>query len=225
MDLMRIVQSLEEFLYTVMTWLLFYPRTLWRVITRPFVIAERVETEMSAAPDSQFSDMVSPPLFLILSVVIAHVLELTLHVKVLQSQATLASEIFGSEQALLAYRSVTFSTFPLVMASEFLRLKGSQIDRESLRHPFFVQCLFTAPFAVIFSAAIVLMRTETPDFQLAGLVLVLVIIGWYLRVQTLWFKAAFEIHWFRAFMIAMRCFLLVLFLVTAIGLVLMSGTN
>lgn len=225
MDLMRIVQSLEEFLYTVMTWLLFYPRTLWRVITRPFVIAERVETEMSAAPDSQFSDMVSPPLFLILSVVLAHVLELTLHVKILQSDATLASEIFGSEQALLAYRSVTFSTFPLVMAAEFLRLKGSPIDKDSLRHPFFVQCLLTAPFAVVFSAAGVLMRMDAVYFQLGGIAVMLVIIGWYLTIQTLWFRAAFDLHWFRAFAITVRCFLLVLALMTAMGLVILSGNK
>ena len=35
MDFMRILRSLEEFLYEVMTWLVFYPRTMWRALRHP----------------------------------------------------------------------------------------------------------------------------------------------------------------------------------------------
>ena len=39
MDFMRILQSLEEFLYEVMSWLVFYPRALWRTIGHPVAVA------------------------------------------------------------------------------------------------------------------------------------------------------------------------------------------
>jgi hypothetical protein len=39
MDFMRILQSLEEFLYEVMSWLVFYPRALWRTLRHPVAVA------------------------------------------------------------------------------------------------------------------------------------------------------------------------------------------
>ena len=35
MDFMKIIESLDEALYTVMCWLIFYPMTLWRAVARP----------------------------------------------------------------------------------------------------------------------------------------------------------------------------------------------
>jgi hypothetical protein len=35
MEFLKFIRSLEELLYEVMTWLLFYPRTLWRVLRHP----------------------------------------------------------------------------------------------------------------------------------------------------------------------------------------------
>jgi len=35
MDFMRLLQSLEELLYELVSWLVFYPVTLWRTLTRP----------------------------------------------------------------------------------------------------------------------------------------------------------------------------------------------
>ena len=39
MDFMKIIESLDEALYTVMGWLVFYPLTLWRALVRPLVRA------------------------------------------------------------------------------------------------------------------------------------------------------------------------------------------
>ena len=35
MDFLRIIRLLEELLYEVMGWLVFYPRTLWRIVVDP----------------------------------------------------------------------------------------------------------------------------------------------------------------------------------------------
>ena len=43
MDFLKIIRSLEELLYEVMTWLVFYPRTMWRIVARPALApADRV---------------------------------------------------------------------------------------------------------------------------------------------------------------------------------------
>ena len=35
MDFLKLLRSLEEFLYELCTWFLFFPRTLYRVIAHP----------------------------------------------------------------------------------------------------------------------------------------------------------------------------------------------
>ena len=48
MDILQLVRSLEEFLYEAMTWLLFFPRTLWRAITRPMTLIAEADAELVA---------------------------------------------------------------------------------------------------------------------------------------------------------------------------------
>ena len=48
MDFIGIIRSLEELLYEVMTWLIFYPRTLLRILFNP--------TQMTLNSDSELHD-------------------------------------------------------------------------------------------------------------------------------------------------------------------------
>ena len=47
MDLIRLLRSLEEFLYELVGWLVFYPRTLWRVLVRPGGVAQYTRREFA----------------------------------------------------------------------------------------------------------------------------------------------------------------------------------
>ena len=47
MEFLKFIRSLEELLYEVMTWMLFYPRTLWRVLRRPLALAAQAERSKS----------------------------------------------------------------------------------------------------------------------------------------------------------------------------------
>ena len=40
MDFLKLLRSLEEFLYELCTWFLFFPRTLYRVIVYPRRMAQ-----------------------------------------------------------------------------------------------------------------------------------------------------------------------------------------
>lgn len=46
MDFLKLLRSLEEFLYELCTWLLFFPRTLYRVVVHPRRMAQYVDTEL-----------------------------------------------------------------------------------------------------------------------------------------------------------------------------------
>ena len=75
MDLMRILRSLEEFLYELVGWLVFYPRTFWRVLRHPAAIARYTRAELLKPEEGRFEETISPVLMLILSVALAHALE------------------------------------------------------------------------------------------------------------------------------------------------------
>lgn len=62
MDFLRILKSFEEFLYEAMTWLVFYPRTMWRAVTRPAAMMDYARTELRDDLEDQYKDTISPPL-------------------------------------------------------------------------------------------------------------------------------------------------------------------
>src|ERR1700744_5075587 len=152
MDILRFIRSLEEFLYEAMTWLLFFPRTVWWVVAHPRALSARADTELSESLDEQFTDLISPPLFLMLCVLLAHTLELMLHLNTERYGSKLVKQIFSSDQNLLIFRSIVFSLFPLLMASGLLRRQGQVVDRVTLRRPFFLQCYLAGPFTLVISA-------------------------------------------------------------------------
>jgi len=204
-DLMRLVRSLEEFLYAVMTWLIFYPRTLWRIVSRPMETAGRVEAEVAKPPEDQFADLMSPPLFLVLSIFLVHLAELRLNeAPDLSTLSPLASEMLGSDQLLLLFRSVIYSLFPLLMATGLLRRKGAPIDSNTLRKPFFVQCYFVTPLVIAEAAATLAARINVDDFGIWAGILMAGALIWYLYIQTIWFRGALDVSRPRALGIAVK---------------------
>jgi hypothetical protein len=206
MDFLRLIRSLEELLYEVMSWLLFYPRTLWRVITRPSALAAYADAEMDEEGDEQFIDLMSPPLFLMLSILLAHLIEITLHLNPTAAQSELAREVMESDRNLLMFRSIVFSLFPMLMAGDALRRAGRPMDRNTLKRPFYLQCFFAGPFAVFLSGAATMMRLQNDAVRVAGLVLAVVTMVWYVVTVARWLRSSLAIGFGRSIGIVLSLF-------------------
>jgi hypothetical protein len=50
MDFLKLIQSLDELLYEIMSWLIFYPVTLWRTLTKPLTMMTYSEVELGIRP-------------------------------------------------------------------------------------------------------------------------------------------------------------------------------
>jgi len=211
MDFLRIVRSLEELLYEVMTWLVFYPKTMWRIVAQPTRMMRYSDAEQGDTPDEQYTDTLSPPLFLMLTILIAHGIGLALGVKKLEGATDTARALFASDQNLLMFRSLFFSLFALVGATTVVGRRGLAIDRKTLRGPFYSQCYLTAPFALATSVAIALSNTTIRGAGAAAAALALVGIAWYLRVETGWCGLELGVGPGRAVGIALWSFLKALF--------------
>jgi hypothetical protein len=187
-------RTMGEILYEVMTGLLFYPRTLWRVLLWPAEAlapaqAGRDEAEANAAGAP--ADLVSPPLFLLISILLAQALDVFLRGQL--------GEAAASGLGPLLFRVLAFSLFPLVMAAGTLRRQGRPIDHATLREPFELQCLCAAPFALSLSVAVILIGSPTGSTRVAGAAIGLAAVAWYLSVQTRWLHRRLAVGGFQAF--------------------------
>lgn len=222
LDFMKIIRSIEELLYEVITWLLFFPLTLWRCVRHPGTLTAYTTEELQDAPDQQFTENISPPLFLMLSVLVSHLVELSLGLRTdaVAGMSRGTQLVFGSEQNLLAFRTLSFALFPMVMAVGVLRRRKLPFNRETFRGPFYLQCYIAAPFCLAVSIGLQLVRVGGAMSKPAGAALLLAGLVWYLWVETRLFEQELGGPSLLALARAVWLFLLALGLLVLVALLL-----
>lgn len=185
MDFIGIIRSLEELLYEVMSWLIFYPRTLWRIFIGPDAATRYSEDEQDDGPADRYADSLNPPLLLIITLVLTHLAGLSVGLEGPGTQGALGASLFKSTQNLLIMRALVFAIIPLVIAGLSLNKRGIAIDRQSLRMPFYSQCFLLTPFALMLQSALLLHRLPAVG-QAVSTGLGLAAIAWFLWAQTSW---------------------------------------
>ncbi|MGA1803419.1 permease [Rhizobium sp. HT1-10] len=185
MDFMKLLKSVEELLYEVVSWLVFYPITLWSSIVSPLRMMQYADDELADPAEDQYSDTLSPPLFLLLTLLLAQVISSAM--PSIYTDATLPPLLAPTANLLLA-RGVIFGVLPLVMAVTLVRGKSIKLTRDALRPPFYSQCYVATVF--VFVAGIGLDLLLIP--HLAGLTSGIVVIA----LSTIWYGAA-EVRWFK----------------------------
>ena len=200
MNLFSVLKSLDELLYEVMSWLVFFPITLWRIIRHPLDMMNYSDVEQQDIESDQYTDTLSPPLFLLLALIISHALEIALvgQNMLIASKHGLAAFI-SNDTNLIALRIVVFSLFPLAMAVRLVRGLHLRLDRETLKAPFYSQCYAAPLFALGTGLATLLISQHDTAIQLTGLALQIVVLAWYGILQTLWFSRHLRVGKLRGF--------------------------
>jgi hypothetical protein len=217
MNVLTILRSVEELLYEVMSWLLFYPRTLWMTLTRPLRTMRYSDQEQRDKPDQQYLETLSPPLFLVLSLLLAHGLELAMGLSIEAAHSPLALVIARNDQTLLAFRALMFSFHALAFAWVSLKLEKKRIDRETLRAPFFAQCYLSGATTMLVSLAAMGIRYPNDTATLVGLAVIAVTTVWYLIIQRRWLVRLEGMTGWRAGLWAIGTFAVSTSVVFAIG--------
>ncbi len=217
MDLIRLLRSLEEFLYELVGWLVFYPRTLWRVLVRPGEVARYTRREFAKDPEHRFADAISPVLMLILSVVLAHALEMAMRTAPLSLSGPLGKLLFSSEQGLLLTRSAVFCIFALGAALSTLWRQRLPINRDTLREPFSIQAFLACPFVLLLAVSQAVGGSGTAEARGWGVAIGVVAVVWYLWARTRTFVALNDVGYLPAAGFVLASFLLTSALVLALG--------
>ena len=205
MDFMRILRSLEEFLYEAMTWLVFYPRTFVRAALHPIGTLEYSRAELRKPEEDQYQDSLSAPLFLMLTLVISHAIELALHLHPFQGTGHAAEKLLGSDQNLIILRSLMFAVFPLMFAVEQVKDSKAALTRKTLRGPFFGECYPASVFCLVFGFGGTVAQAWPARASIGWLIMAAASL-WYLVLQVLWLKR-FNATWTRSALVATGCFL------------------
>lgn len=201
MDFMRLLQSLEELLYELVSWLVFYPVTLWRTLRRPQQMMRYADVELGDTQEERYTDTLSPPLFLLLTLLFAHGLELAL---IAHRDDAMLPDMLRNDTNLLVFRAFLFSFFPLLMAVRLLGRTGAVLDRNTLKPPFYSQCYVAAPFAFGLSAGMNIARTGHQEMVAVGSVIAVLSLLWYTVVEVRWFRHDLRVGRFAAVSLVLR---------------------
>lgn len=188
MNFMQWLNSLDELLYEIMSWLIFFPITLWRAIRHPLRMMDYSDKELHDPERQQFTDTLNPPLFLVLALVLSHAIELAIGggVNPIVARTSGLAGLVSDDTSLLFLRLVLFAIFPLMMATRLVRARGLGLTRERLKSPFYAQCYSAAPFALFLGIGFSVAQTGLP-LAPAGLAAAALATVCYLVVQAYWF--------------------------------------
>lgn len=188
MPFLIFLKSFEVLLYEVMSWLVFYPRTLWRSVRHPLALMERTEGELKLAPAEQFRDVVSPPIFLLLTVVAANGIEVAVvgNNPLIDDGIGLATMITDNT-SLILFRLIAFASLPVISAVFALAVMRRPVDRDTLQPIFYGQCFVTTPVVLLFSTAATLTRLPEPAANIPAGLLFIAASVFYMAVEAAWF--------------------------------------
>jgi hypothetical protein len=190
MDFFKLMQSLDELLFEIVSWFLFYPLTLWRMIHSPLKTMASAKVELAEAAHRQFDDTIPPPLFLALTLVLVHVVELgVLGHSYLATVNPELSRTIGSHTNLTVLRIVIIALLPLTAAVRFLRAQGSHIDRPAIKAPFYSQCYAAALFGILMALAFFAQGREVSYTGPAFLSVMALAFAWMFLIEACWFAA------------------------------------
>ncbi|OYW45434.1 MAG: hypothetical protein B7Z08_09970 [Sphingomonadales bacterium 32-68-7] len=190
MDFAKWLNSLDEVLFEVMSWLVFFPLTLARAIVWPLGTMEYANRELHDREALQFDDTLSPPLFLLVALLLSHAFELAVG----QGDNPIVDDTHGlaglvnDDGSLLVLRLLFFSLFPLMLATRLVWARGQRLTRPRLKAPFYAQCYATAPFALVLGAGTTLATTQGPVAAPVGAALILAAVIWFVVVEVRWFQ-------------------------------------
>jgi hypothetical protein len=183
------LKSFEVLLYEIMSWVVFYPRTLWRSCRHPLRMMKRSEEDLKLDPPEQFRDVISPPIFLLLTVLVAHAFEVAVvgNSPIIDNGLGLAG-LIQDNTSLILFRLVAFATLPVIAAAFGVAATRQPLDRMTLQPLFYSQCFATTPVVLLCSVASSVSRLPQDAADKGADVMLAAAAVFYIGVEATWFS-------------------------------------
>jgi len=194
---MKLLRSFEEFIFEAVSWLVFYPITVWRIVTKPLTTMAYSDAEQRDTEEGRYDDALSPPLLLLVTVVTVSAIGTLLHTADVKPVSKVTEVLMASPQNIALFRALAFSLVPLVAAATLLRRTDTRLSRETLRPPFYAQCYLATPCCLVIGIGFdIFRRDDLPNA--VGATLLVAGSAWFLATQTRWFRSRLGVSWANA---------------------------
>ena len=220
MDFLKWIKSLDDLLFELMSWLVFWPITLVRTLFKPLTMMRYADAQLALPEDEQYAEALSPPVFLVLTLLVSHLVSVALGQpdQIVASRWGLGAMV-PDETTALAVRLALFSAFPLIFSVVMLLARRRKIDRLSLRLPFYAQCYPAAVFAAALAVAAEISLLDIGPPATSGVAIIAAML-WLTVVEARWMRAEQGLGWLSATALALSGLLLAGTLVVTVMLVL-----
>ncbi|MDZ4373714.1 MAG: hypothetical protein U1C74_20150 [Phenylobacterium sp.] len=196
MNFMVLLRSFEEFIFEAVSWLIFYPLVIWRIITRPLTTMAYSDAEQAQPDSERYNEALSPPLLLFVTVFAVSGLAALLHQEA-PSDSVIIQALYSSVQYVALFRAIVFSATPLVAAAIYLHRTRQPVSRDTLRPPFYAQCYLATPVCIFLSLGnSIFHRNDVPD--VIGVLLMAGGLIWFAITQVRWFRSRLGVTWIDA---------------------------
>lgn len=222
MDLLKWIKSLDEVLFELMSWLVFWPVTLARTAMSPIAMMRYADAQLDRPEEDQYDQALSPPVFLILTLLVTHLTSRSLGIRdaIIEDTSGLAAYI-DNDASAVGVRLVMFAAFPLIFSLVLLAAKRRPLDRPGLKLPFYAQCYPAAVFAGLMGLAGEIGLLDLGPPGTAG-TLMLVASVWLVAVEASWFHNAHAFRWPAAVGLALIGFVIAAIIVILSALLLLA---
>ena len=181
MNLLNILESIEKLALEIILWLIFIPKTIFKVISEPDWVIDYVELEMKK-PTGRYDNYISPILLFLVSSVVFFIIN-----NIVDSSTGLAFQnysnvTFESVSATLSgpagiLAALGFLTLPLLFSFGTELLNGQSFTRKRFQRIISIQCFYFSPLALSFYSVSLL--AAFPLLKNIALGLLVVIFLWF----------------------------------------------
>jgi hypothetical protein len=223
MDLTRLLQALEEFIYEIACLTILIPKTFFLLSLRPARVHAYVVGELEKPKEERFDSFASPLLFWLVTGMFPNFVILSIFanlpaIRTLVPDDYLVSQFLNSsvENRFVALSAFTVSV-PLAFAIAIARAQKSETSRSSLREPIYAQCYCLAP--VLFACVPVWYLVEAtargrhPEITWYSQAYYSALAAWLIWVELALFREHLQIGWGRSFVLLLKSYWIFLFVV------------
>ena len=210
MHFMQLLKSLDELLYEVMSWLVFFPLTLWRTFMHPIQMMEYADSELNDPDELQYDDALSPPLFLLLAILLTKAIDMSINSDTnafIEDQRGLA-RLIQDDTSFLLLRLAVFSLIPMAFAVSQVGGQKRRMTRKGLQAPFYAQCYPVAALALMIGICTSILSTSAGEgIKLGVLLLIVAAFLLFLALEIRWLHQRLHCGWAKATWRAAAAFL------------------
>ena len=204
MDALKEIKSLPDFLYEVVIWIVFIPKTFVKIITSPSSFIDHIKAELTKNSEEKFQEYLHPVIFW--SVLVAFQglllgLFLSKYLSYTESSLDVISNSIGGK---LIFSAILLVLIPMIFAVTTQIIARKKLSRDGLREDFYLQIYFFAPlqffFILMVFSMFTTMRSSTNESEgLTSFEIISFIAGVYSFLfpyhEIILLKKQLNIHW------------------------------